>query len=55
MNYLRPVHAPTGRLTAVGTVTKPGRRVAFAEATVIDAQGNLIATASSTCLVFPIA
>ncbi|GAB3143310.1 GNAT family N-acetyltransferase [Marisediminicola antarctica] len=55
VSYLRPVRADTGRLTAVGTVTKPGRRVAFAEGTVVDAQGKLIATASSTCLVIPIA
>jgi len=55
VNYLRPVRADTGRLTAVGTVTKPGSRVAFAEGTVVDSQGRLIATASSTCLVFPMA
>ena len=51
VNYLRAVRTDTGRLVAVGTVTKPGRRVMFAEGTVVDAQGNLIATASSTCLV----
>lgn len=53
VNYLRPVRADTGVLTAVGTVTKPGKRAAFAEGTVHDSQGNLIATASSTLLVFP--
>ncbi|MBC7725250.1 MAG: GNAT family N-acetyltransferase [Burkholderiaceae bacterium] len=52
VNYLRPVLASTGTLTAVGTVTKPGRRVAFAEGTVVDSQGRLVATATSTCLVF---
>lgn len=54
VNYLRAVRADTGRLTAIGTVTKPGRRVAFAEGTVVDAQGRIVATASSTCLVFPL-
>jgi uncharacterized protein (TIGR00369 family) len=54
VNYLRPVLATTGTLTAVGTVTKPGRRAAFAEATVSDSAGRLVATASSTLLVFPI-
>ena len=54
INYLRPVLATTGTLTAVGTVTKPGRRAAFAEGTVTDAQGRLVATASSTLLIFPI-
>jgi uncharacterized protein (TIGR00369 family) len=55
VNYLRPVLASSGKLTAVGTVTKPGRRVAFVDATVTDASGKLVATASSTLLVFPIA
>jgi uncharacterized protein (TIGR00369 family) len=54
VNYLRPVHAHTGTLTCVGTVTKPGSRVAFAEATVTDGTGRLVATASSTLLVFDI-
>ena len=53
VSYLRPVYAGTGELTAVGTVTKPGRRAAFAEGTVHDAAGKLVATASSTLLVFP--
>ena len=54
INYLRPVLASTGTLTAVGTVTKPGRRAAFAEGAVTDSEGRLIATASSTLLIFPI-
>lgn len=54
VNYLRPVHAHTGTLTCNGTVTKPGSRVAFAEATVTDKHGVLLATASSTLLVFDI-
>jgi uncharacterized protein (TIGR00369 family) len=54
VNYLRPVLATTGTLTAVGLVTKPGRRAAFADCTVTDAQGRLVATASSTLLIFPI-
>ncbi|MDT4937850.1 MAG: hypothetical protein QOG80_1521 [Pseudonocardiales bacterium] len=54
INYLRPVLATTGTLTAVGTVTKPGRRAAFAEGTVTDSEGRLVATASSTLLVFPV-
>ena len=46
--------AAGGELLAVGTVVKPGRRVAFAEARVTDAQGRLVATATSTLLVFPL-
>ena len=54
VNYLRPVPSPSGPLTAVGTVTKPGSRAAFAEGIVTDAEGRIIATASSTLLVFPV-
>jgi uncharacterized protein (TIGR00369 family) len=54
VSYLRPVLADSGTLTAVGIVTKPGRRAAFADATVTDSRGRLVATASSTLLVFPI-
>jgi uncharacterized protein (TIGR00369 family) len=53
VSYLRPVMADTGQLTAVGIVAKPGSRAAFAEGTVHDSQGKLIATATSTLLVFP--
>lgn len=53
VSYLRAVRAGEGDLRATGRVTKPGRRAAFAEGEVRDAQGRLVATASSTCLVFP--
>ena len=54
VSYLRPVLATSGRLTATGIVTKPGKRAAFVDATVTDAAGKLVATASSTLLVFPV-
>jgi uncharacterized protein (TIGR00369 family) len=54
VNYLRPLTTRSGVLTAVGTVVKPGSRAAFAEAVVTDATGRVIATASSTLLIFPI-
>jgi uncharacterized protein (TIGR00369 family) len=54
VNYLRAVHATSGPLTAVGTVVKPGRRVAFSEGEVRDAAGRVVATATSSLLVFPI-
>lgn len=52
VSYLRPVRAGEGELTATGRVTKPGRRAAFAEGEVRDEQNRLVATGSSTCLVF---
>jgi uncharacterized protein (TIGR00369 family) len=55
VNYLRPVQMGAGKLTAIGTVTKRGRRVIFAEGEVVDEEGNVVATASSSLLVFPIA
>ncbi len=54
VTYLRAVTAASGPLRAVGTVVKPGRRVAFAEGEVFDAAGRSVATASSSLLVFPI-
>jgi uncharacterized protein (TIGR00369 family) len=53
VSYLRPVRADTGELTARGWVTRAGRRAAFAEGDVRSPDGKVVATASSTCLVFP--
>ncbi len=49
--YLRPVTLASGVLRATGIVTKPGRKVAFATAEIVDAAGKVVATATSTCLV----
>ena len=54
VNYLRGVSAASGTLTAVGRVVKPGSRVAFAEGVVTDSEGRVVATATSTLLVFPV-
>jgi uncharacterized protein (TIGR00369 family) len=51
VSYLRPVHASSGELVAHGWVTKPGRRVAFAEGDVRDQDGKLLATGSSSLLI----
>ncbi len=51
VNYLRPVHDGKGDITARGWVTKPGRRVAFADGEVRDRDGKLLATATGSCLV----
>ncbi|PZU47543.1 MAG: aromatic compound degradation protein PaaI [Microbacterium sp.] len=51
VKYLRPITADLGVLTAVGTVTKTGRRVIFADGTIADVSGKLVATASSSLLV----
>jgi uncharacterized protein (TIGR00369 family) len=51
VNYLKAVTVASGPLTAVGTVVKAGSRIGFTEATVTDASGALVATATSTLLI----
>jgi uncharacterized protein (TIGR00369 family) len=52
VNYLKAVRLSSGVLTATGTVVKAGSRVGFAEGVVTDAGGAVVATATSTLLVF---
>lgn len=54
VSYLRPVTSASGLLSATGRVVKPGRRVAFAAGEVVDTSGRIVATATSTLLVFPL-
>jgi uncharacterized protein (TIGR00369 family) len=51
VSYLRPVTVGSGVLRATGLVTKPGRRVAFSSAEIVDGAGKLVASATSSCLV----
>ena len=53
VSYLRPVTKDSGLLVARGWVTRPGRRAGFSEGEVRTEDGKLVATAKSTCLVFP--
>ena len=52
ISYHRPITKDTGLIRAEGIVLSFGRRVAFAEAKLTDAQGKLYASATSTLLVF---
>jgi uncharacterized protein (TIGR00369 family) len=52
VNYLRAVRLDSGLLTATGTVVKAGSRVGFAEGVVTHAGGAVVATATSTLLIF---
>ena len=52
VSFLRGMTSETGTVTAQGRVTKPGSRAAFVEADIKDSAGRLLATATSTCLVF---
>lgn len=50
VNYMRGVHAGVP-LKARGWVTKRGRRISFAEAEILDPDGKVVATASSSLLI----
>lgn len=47
VSFLGPAHVGT-KLSCTGTVISGGRRVAFAEAQVVDQDGRVVARASST-------
>ena len=53
VSYTRRVTRESGTLRAVGTVVKPGRRVAFCRADIYDGAGKVVGTATSSCLVIP--
>ena len=53
MNLLRPVTADGGLLLARARTVRSGRSIAFSDAVVLDAQGRMVASASSRCHVFP--
>jgi uncharacterized protein (TIGR00369 family) len=55
VNYMRPITHDSGVLTGVGTVKRSGRRVAFAEGEAVDSSGRVVATATSTMLLFEVA
>jgi uncharacterized protein (TIGR00369 family) len=50
--YHKAITAKTGKVRAEGRVVTLGRRAAFTEATLKDADGRLLASATSTLLVF---
>jgi uncharacterized protein (TIGR00369 family) len=51
VKFLRPVSVDTGEIAAEGTVVHLGRRMALAEARIVDAAGKIYATANSSCLI----
>jgi uncharacterized protein (TIGR00369 family) len=52
VKFLRPITVETGRLTTTGSVLQRGRRTALAEARMTDANGRLLAHATSSCMLF---
>lgn len=51
-NFVRALTLDSGLVEAEGRVTHAGRRVALAEGRVTDAKGRLIATGTTSCLIF---
>ena len=49
INYLKPVK--TGRLIASSKIIKRGKRLGYMECEVKNAEGRLVAKASSTCII----
>ena len=52
VKFLRAITADTGRVTCTGRVVSRGRRLALTESTLNDSSGRLLATATSSCLIF---
>jgi uncharacterized protein (TIGR00369 family) len=51
VRFVRAVTLASGELTATGTVTHAGRRLAVGEAVLRDAAGRLCASATSSCMI----
>jgi uncharacterized protein (TIGR00369 family) len=54
VSYLKAVRPSSGLLTATGRIVRAGSRVGFTEGEVVDASGAVVATATSTLLVFDV-
>ncbi len=54
ITYLKAMTAATGTVIARGEVVTSGRRIATARGTLTDSHGRLLATGTTTCLVFPL-
>ena len=52
VKFLRPVTVDSGLLTCEGTVIQRGRRTALAQAQLSDEAGQLVAHATSSCMIF---
>ena len=55
VNFVRAVTTATGEVRAEGRLTSRGRRVATADGRLVDAEGSVLALATTTCMIFPVA
>jgi uncharacterized protein (TIGR00369 family) len=54
VSLVRAISHKTGTVYAEGTVIQVGSRVGTAEGRIVDAAGKVLATGTTTCLIFPI-
>ena len=54
INFIRPISAETGSISAEGKIIHFGRQTATADGRITDASGRLLAHASTTCIIFPL-
>lgn len=54
VNYLKPIMPDSGPLQATGKLVRAGSRVGFTEGEIRDKNGDLVATATSTLLIFDV-
>ncbi|MBE0689086.1 MAG: PaaI family thioesterase, partial [Anaerolineae bacterium] len=55
INLVRAITQATGTIRAEASVIHSGRQVATAEARLTDSRGKLLAHATTTCAIFPLA
>jgi uncharacterized protein (TIGR00369 family) len=54
ISLVRPITPQTGPIRAEGVVLQSGRRVGTAEGRIVDGAGKLLATGTTTCLIFDV-
>ena len=54
ITFLRPMTDQTGPVQAIGEVINVGRRLGAAEGKLVDAQGKILAHATTSCMIFPV-
>ncbi len=54
VTFLRPMNDQTGPVRGVGDVINVGRRLGTSEGRLVDAQGKLLAHATTSCMIFPV-
>jgi uncharacterized protein (TIGR00369 family) len=53
--FHKPITRETGEVRIEGSIVSRGARVASADGSITDSKGELLATGTTTCLIFPVA